>query len=97
MRARNLRLGVVYHSRTDCYPGRCAAHRPSKGNHMRLWRFEVRLDKYGIMERFCPHGIGHPDPDSIDWAHDVYDERMGSENVEYLAVHGCDGCCYAPA
>lgn len=30
-----------------------------------------------MMERMCPHGIGHPDPDEITL--DV--------------VHGCDGCC----
>lgn len=29
------------------------------------------------MERICPHGVGHPDPDDT--------------NPD--TVHGCDGCC----
>ena len=33
------------------------------------------------MERTCPHGVGHPDPDS-PWAHDSHEW-----------IHGCDGCC----
>jgi hypothetical protein len=38
-------------------------------------------DDRGIMERICPHGIGHPDPDD-----------SGDDGV-----HGCDGCCRPPA
>lgn len=33
------------------------------------------------MERICPHGIGHPDPDEIN-----LDENGRS-------VHGCCGIC----
>jgi hypothetical protein len=33
------------------------------------------------MERVCPHGVGHPDPDDINVI-------LGPEKV-----HGCDGCC----
>lgn len=87
------RYGFCYHKSSECGVGVCAVHRPSEGNKMKKWRFQVRLDKGGIMERFCPHGIGHTDPDSLDWAHSVWDERWGPENVEALALHGCDGCC----
>ena len=38
-----------------------------------------RIDRY-IVERICPHGIGHPDPNQILPTDD--DGR-----------HGCDGCC----
>jgi hypothetical protein len=34
------------------------------------------------MERICPHGVGHPDPDDV-FATDT--------------VHGCDGCCTPPS
>lgn len=51
---------------------------------MRTWPLNWRADK-GVMERICPHGVGHPDPD--DAAHNI---RIGRE---YLTIHGCDGCC----
>lgn len=35
------------------------------------------------MERICPHGVGHPDPDEIDL------------EVNAKGIHGCDGCCSA--
>jgi len=95
-RVYHLRLGDAYHSKAHCYPDVCAVHRPSKTNVMRKWPFEVRLMKYGIIERKCPHGVGHTDPDSMDWAHRVYDLRLGEENVEALGIHGCDGCCWGP-
>jgi hypothetical protein len=57
---------------------------------MRKWPFYVRLDKAGLMERECPHGIGHPDPDSMEWLRRYEDEK----DVEALGIHGCDGCCY---
>ena len=37
----------------------------------------VQLDRR-IMERICPHGVGHPDPDDV---------------LNQDRVHGCDGCC----
>lgn len=58
----------------------CAVHKPSD-HHMRTWRQIWRWDR-GIMERACPHGIGHPDPDD----HRI---RTGLD----IGVHGCDGCC----
>ena len=46
---------------------------------MRGWRQDYRDDS-GRIERLCPHGIGHPDPDDPDapWP------------------HTCDGCCDPP-
>jgi hypothetical protein len=35
-----------------------------------------------IMERMCPHDVGHPDPDEFKLI----------EN-EILRVHECDSCC----
>lgn len=60
----------------------CTVHNPS--NHPmqsfpQLWRGDR-----GIMERICPHEIGHPDPDEI---------RLIGKYGWAEAVHGCDGCC----
>lgn len=47
------------------------------------WRADT-----GVMERLCPHGVGHPDPDSLR-----YFER---HDIHGFGVHGCDGCCAKP-
>ena len=47
-----------------------------------------RDDRY-IFERICPHGIGHPDPDTLQ--HISQERSKGDAEAE--AVHGCDGCC----
>jgi hypothetical protein len=41
----------------------CCIHSPSE-HHMRAWELNWRSDT-GAMERFCPHGVGHPDPDHM--------------------------------
>ena len=67
---------VYVHELAQCHEGPCPIHRPS--NHgMRQFQTCWRYDR-GIMERICPHGVGHPDPD----------DRSGA------TVHGCDGCCH---
>jgi len=63
------------HPATKCAGEACTIHNPSD-HHMRQWPLNWRGDR-GTMERICPHGVGHPDPDGI------------SEDT----VHGCDGCC----
>lgn len=63
------------HSPEVCIGGYCTIHNRSY-HRMRNWPQHWRSDR-GIMERICPHGVGHPDPDDI------------STNT----VHGCDGCC----
>lgn len=67
------------HHINQCAGERCPIHNLSD-HPMRSWRQHFRDDRQ-IMERICPHGIGHPDPD------DVYNAHRGSD------VHGCDGCC----
>ena len=67
-------LGNV-HDPALCAGRPCCIHAPS--NHsMSEFPQNFRWDR-GIVERICPHGIGHPDPD---------DPTLD-------AVHGCDGCC----
>lgn len=61
----------------------CCIHNPS-AHHMVDWPMHWRGDR-GLMERICPHGIGHPDPDDI-----AYKVSIGRTSE---GVHGCDGCC----
>jgi len=76
--------GLKTHSPDKCSGSHCCIHNPSD-HHMREWPMSWRDDK-GVMERICPHGIGHPDPDDV--AHGI---RIGRD--ESLNIHGCDGCC----
>ena len=45
-----------------------------------------------LAERTCPHGIGHPDPDSIAYAR----RQAGDDFANAESVHGCDMCCRDP-
>lgn len=68
------------HPASQCAGEFCTIHKRS--NHsMRSFPQQWRGDK-GIMERVCPHGVGHPDPDDFMIA-----------IKPHLGVHGCDGCC----
>ena len=42
-----------------------------------------------MMERICPHGVGHPDPDHLSFLERLF----GEETTRHESVHGCDGCC----
>lgn len=75
------------HSPTQCSGPNCCIHNPSD-HHMRDWPLNWRGDR-GLMERMCPHGFGHPDPDDL-----AHKERIGLD-VGVESVHGCDGCCLA--
>jgi hypothetical protein len=63
------------HDPAGCAGRACTIHNPSN-HHMRAWPQHWRGDR-GLVERICPHGVGHPDPDEV--ATDT--------------THGCDGCC----
>lgn len=74
------KISLWAHKKDQCAGDRCTIHNLS--NHsMRSFPQWWRGDR-GIMERTCPHGVGHPDPDD-------YNVRMHA----YEGVHGCDGCC----
>jgi hypothetical protein len=80
---------VALHSDRDCVRP-CPFHGPSN-HHMVAWPMHMRTDAfaYGLIERLCAHGIGHPDPDSIKYLNEYgHDGAKGS-----WGVHGCDGCC----
>lgn len=50
------------HSPDACSGHPCVIHNPSD-HHMRDWPTNWRADRR-MIERVCPHGIGHPDPDN---------------------------------
>lgn len=70
------------HRKEDCAGPHCVIHNPSD-HHMREWVLNWRSDR-GMMERICPHGVGHPDPDDL-----AHLRRIGADD----GTHGCDGCC----
>lgn len=77
--------GLRVHPKSQC-EGRdlpCCIHSPSE-HRMRSWPMNWRGDT-GVMERICPHGVGHPDPD-----HMAYTTSRG---LGWQGIHGCDGCC----
>lgn len=74
---------VLYgvHDASLCAGRPCTIHNMSD-HHMRDWPQYWRAD-WGFMERICPHGIGHPDPD----------DYFVMSRPSLASVHGCDGCC----
>lgn len=89
----NLRGGqLLYnaHPRSRCAGRPCCVHAPSR-HHMFDWRQHWRSDRQ-LMERICPHGVGHPDPDHIAYLRDTTNAGYASS----AGVHGCDGCCRPP-
>lgn len=73
---------INVHDAARCKGQYCCIHNPSS-HHMAKWRRNWRDDRK-MMERICPHGVGHPDPDDA-----AYRATLGDNNN----VHGCDGCC----
>ena len=69
------------HLEGDCLGDFCPIHRPSD-HIMRDFDMHWRDDRY-LMERICPHGIGHPDPD---------DPKI-QFHMPGEGIHSCDGCC----
>lgn len=85
------RVLVNVHKPSACAGRACVIHAPSD-HHMVDWPTNWRdggfFDiKPPHMERVCPHGIGHPDPDDA-----AYHESIGGD----ISNHGCDGCCRLP-
>lgn len=78
------------HSANNCVGEYCSIHRPSD-HHMRAFPQHWRSDR-ALMERICPHGVGHPDPDHMSAAKLLF----GKLAAESIGIHGCDGCCTVP-
>lgn len=69
-------------------PRQCTIHNRSN-HHMRHFPQNWRSDR-AFMERVCPHGIGHPDPDQMAFLRSV----LPMDEAHAEGIHGCDGCCY---
>jgi hypothetical protein len=78
---------INVHNKQICAGQPCCVHNPSD-HHMRDWPQVWRDDRY-LMERTCPHGIGHPDPDHMAYVL----TQPGPVGETASGVHGCDGCC----
>lgn len=72
----------VHRWQRTCADNGCAIHAPSD-HPMRDW--PVVMNRSTLVERRCPHGSMHPDPDSARW---FYENGKG-----WVTVHTCDGCC----
>lgn len=75
---------INVHSKNDCRAKYCVIHNPSS-HKMREFKTHWREDRC-LMERICPHGVGHPDPDHLDFL------PLSQRQTE--SIHGCDGCCW---
>lgn len=54
---------LAVHADGTCFGPNCCIHNPS--NHP-MRDFKRRwVGDLGCMERICPHGVGHPDPDDL--------------------------------
>lgn len=76
---------INVHPASACKGRPCVVHHPSD-HRMREWALNWRDDR-GLMERLCPHGTGHPDPDDMAY--------QASAGRSWQGVHDCDGCCTA--
>ena len=91
-------MKIILHGITECAGEFCVVHNPSE-HHMREWPTVLRtMLSPPIFERNCPHGVGHPDPDSAAWAERaVRDNPFRWQNEisdgKFVWQHGCDGCC----
>ena len=90
---------LVVHDRSACRGEKCCLHNPTR-NGMHAWPLCVRLDRGSpiggvLTERICPHGVGHPDVDSIAYFERVLKGKYAGwgNTVSDLKRHGCDGCC----
>jgi hypothetical protein len=61
---------VTIHPPSRCIGYYCPWHNPSE-HHMNTWVRRILTDRNNLMERVCPHDIGDPDPDSLEWLHRI--------------------------
>lgn len=80
------------HTKADCKGEHCVIHNPST-HCMSNFPTHWRADRY-LMERICPHGVGHPDPDDLAFKAIMFGGTdSGKKSLRYESIHGCDGCC----
>jgi hypothetical protein len=84
---------LAHHRLDECSSGlACCIHNPSD-HPMKEFPLVWRDDK-NAMERRCPHGTGHPDPD--DLMYKILMQGWNPDNTDGLTVHGSctdETCC----
>lgn len=78
---------LTVHGKDVCTGPPCVIHAPSD-HKMKNFPTHWRSDR-ALIERICPHGIGHPDPDDIEFKRKL----KGDEFARQESVHGCCGIC----
>ncbi len=78
---------IDVHAPSQCKGAPCPFHAPS-AHHMVDWPLNVRHDKSCLAERICPHGVGHPDPDSLAW---LRRGGIGRHELAMVTVGRLDG------
>lgn len=89
-------VNLATHPRSRC-EGRgipCCIHEPSD-HHMRDWPMLWRADT-GVMERTCPHGVGHPDPDHMAYVRSLTPKHECENSWGYWSNDEKDGECPYP-
>lgn len=82
--------GIVRTHGTALCRGRpCCVHDPSD-HHMRDWPLTFDMERAALGVRTCPHGLTHPDPDSIAY---FYGTALHPNQLARLLLHACDDCC----
>lgn len=79
---------IMVHEKSNCEGHHCVIHNPSN-HHMKDWPTNWRQDRY-LMERICPCGVGHPDPDDLAFKKTL---NLPRELFQAESIHGCCGCC----
>lgn len=77
------------HAATACDGSPCPLHAPSD-HALRDAPLNWRQERY-LMERICPCGVGHPDPDHLTRVSRIYSDGVARGQ----GVHGCcpRRCC----
>lgn len=80
---------ISTHPDTACDGQGCSVHHPSS-HSMKDWPQYWRADR-GLMERVCPHGTGHPDPDDLAYKATIYKdddpEAIAAYKTSYTAPY----------
>lgn len=74
---------LMAHPPKACAGSPCPLH--NRTDHVLRGFMQHWRDDRGLMERICPHGVGHPDPDQWDYLVKRYGKRAASAEF----VHGC--------
>ena len=57
------------------------------------WSIGRDIRSGGLIEDVCEHGVGHPNAYSLDVVVKLKLRVDPTAKVDYIGMHGCDGCC----